>query len=301
MPTAIYFANNKMKIVRGKIKKQDIIIDNYMSIDLPKDVISDGIINDDTALYNILYELKKSKKIDKECFATIHSSQILSKAVDLPYMKPQKIKVAAHREFEALDDGNEEYIFDYSVLESRSADGNHGRVLFSAMPWFMLERYIDIFNDAGLSLTSCDMFLNCIIKYVSLIPELQAIPYILAFSENNILTSFLFAEGKYLFSNRSQLLSEPGTDEYAGEIAGKFSAIKQFYKAEKHSVALEHAYIFGLNDEDKDQSRTLVGYLGIQMDMIPESPSVKVNAQSNTGEPFSAGEYLATIGCLMRK
>lgn len=300
MTTAIYFANNKMKLIRGKVKKQQIFIDDYLFVDLPDQVINDGIIADEEALSDILCELREAKRIDKDCFITINSSQILFKAVELPYMKPQRIEVTARQEFENLDNKNDEYVFDYSVLESRSHDGNHGRVLFSAIPWTMLESYVDLFESAGLKLTTCDMFLNCIMKYISLIPALQSTPFILAFSESNTLTCFLFVDGKYLFSNRSALFSAPGTNEYAGEIAGKLSSIKQFYKAERDARPLEYAYIFGLNEEDEEQSRTLVSYLGIQLDTLPESPKIKVNTQNNE-IPFSAEDYLASIGCLMRK
>lgn len=300
MATAIYFANNKMKIIRGKVKKENILIDDYIFVDLPDHVMNDGIIEDEEALSDILRKLKKAKHIDKDCYITINSSQILFKVTDLPYMKPQRIKITARQEFENLDNENDEYIFDYSVLERRSHDGNHGRVLFSAIPWSMLESYIDLFESADLSLTTCDMFLNCIIKYIHLIPALQSNPFILASTENNTLTSFLFANGRYLFSNRSTLLSAPGTNEYAGEIAGKFSSIKKFYKAEKDSTPLEHAYILGLSEEDAEQSRTLVAYLGIQLDTIPESPNIKVHTLNN-GDPFIAEDYLASIGCLIRK
>ncbi len=300
LDTAIYFANGMVRIVQGKANGSHVKITNHLSVELPEGTLNDGAINEAGALEAILTDLKKTKQIGKECKITINSSDVLFKVVDLPFMKPREIRATARREFENLDSSYDELVFDYSVLERRSDKGAHGRVLFSAIPWAMLKSYMDVFSAAGLSLVSCDMSTNSIIKCMELIPALQTLPFILASAENNVMSIFLFAEGKYLFSNRVDLASKPGSDEYAAEIAGKFSAIKQFYKAEKDSGTLEHAYILGLNEKEVEQSRTMAAYLGIQLDTLPESPAI-THSNSSNASPFILGEYLPAVGCLMRK
>lgn len=297
MDSAIHFTNDFIRVVQGKTGGKQIKITKTQTIPLPPGCMEDGAILHPVHLGKALDDLRRENDIGKSCRITVDSSQILYKTLDLPFMNPRGIAETCRREFENIGASPDEMVFDYAVLKNRYEDRSEGRVLFSAMPRLLLQSYIDLFATKGLSLLSCDIVLNSVIKAVRYFPLLQKDPFILSTNDNHVMSSYLFANGEYLFFNRAQLFSTPGTDEYFAEIAGKFSAIKQFYKAERDAGMLEQAYVYGIPPEKTEQCRTMVAFLGIHLDNLPESPEII----RNDGSPFAVKEYLPAIGCLIRK
>ena len=227
----------------------------------------------------------------------IDSSDILSRAIEIPFMKPANIQKIVGTEFDNLDTAAEAMLFDYTVLEGRIGSENRGRVLCCAMPKAMLDSYRSLFAAAGIQPTVCDTGLNCLIKAASLFPDLKVSPCVLATIDSRVFSCALYAEGQYLFSNRYPLMAEPGTPDYAVEVAGRLSAIHQFFKSEKGNVTLERAYFYGVDKLILEQLQPAAASLGIRMYPLPRSPQITFQQETD----LVPGDYLAAIGCLVRK
>lgn len=299
MNTAICFSNNQIKVVCGAVKGKRVKVRSYFTEPLPDGVINNGAILDPEHLKVKLMSLKRSRHIGNKAWIVIDSSNILFKASNMPFMKPNEIQAAVRQEFDNLDSSYEELVFDYSVLEPCCEGQKYGRVLCCAMGRKMLQSYMDVAKAAGISLGGCDIAANGIIKAVALLPKLCEETFVLSTVENRSISCLLFSKGNYLFYNRSPLLSEPGTDEYAAEVAGKLSTIKQFYKSEQGSDTLERAYLYGITEKELEQCRVMVSYLGMSLDALPESPLVQ--AGNKHAVPFKLGSYFSAVGGLLRK
>ena len=213
-------------------------------------------------------------------------------------MNPAEIQRTVGLEFDNLDTRYEELVLDYSVLESRVGGESKGRILCCAMGKPMLDSYRSLFAAAGIQPTVCDMGLNCLIKAAALFPDLRAKPCVLATIDSRVLSCVLFADGQYLYANRYPLLSAPKTPEYTAEVASRLSAINQFYKSEKGNVALEQVYFYGVTDSTLDLLQSAAPALGMQLRPLPDSPQLSMPEGETRFEP---GDYLAAIGCLLRK
>lgn len=297
MSTALYFSNNVIKGIRGSVKGGKLKADTFFTVEIPSGIVENGVVNEPVRLGGELSKLLREKQIDSKVWITIDSTNILVKTSIVPFLRPAELITAARQEFDSMESGQEDLICDYSVLEERSGAEKNGRVLCCAMSRSMLQGYADALKEARLIMEGCDIALNSLIKAVSLFPSLQKETYILSTVEKGSISCQLFSEGRYLFSNRALLFSQPDTDEYAAEMAGKLSAIKQFYKPEPGAAPLERVYLYGLEEKEVERCSTMVSYLGLKVEALPASPFVKTQG----GVPFSLGDYLAAAGCLIRK
>ena len=300
MKTAIYFANGRMQIVCGTARGDRVRLRSFRTLEAPEGALINGVVTDEHALGKGLFQLFRDEKLGKKVRIAVDSSEISFKAMEVPFLKPAQLQDTVRREFEQSDQRYEDQITDYAVLEERREGQENGRILCCAMDRGMLEGYQSLFRDLKRKLLTVDLGLNCIIKAVDLIPELRGQKYVLSYIERQMMTCILFDDGQYLFSNRSRLASEPGTDEYAAEVAGKLSAMNQFYKAQKGDVTIERAYFCEMDQETIDRCQAMASILGIQVSALPESPLVTVDGRSG-GEPFALKNYLPAVGCLLRK
>ena len=229
----------------------------------------------------------------------IDSTEILYKVVEIPYMKPAEIQEVIRREFDNIDSQYEEQIYDYSVLEGRAAEGKNGRILCCAMGRPMLESYKTLFKNAGIPLKSCDMRLNCVLKALRLLPELQKGRFVLSFVEQEKMINYLIADGQFLFTNRMFLNSHADAEGAAAELMGNISTINQFYKSEKGDVFLERAYLHGVEAAVLQKCQPFAEGMKLQLTALPQSTQITCKRESDP--PFLFGDYLIAAGCLLGK
>lgn len=301
MRSAISFVDGKLCYVTGKAGKNGVQLVSYGSATLPQNTLKNGEIMDEKPLQEILRGLYKKKQIVKNVYVSVGGSNILHKEIEVPFIGRSAILKTVRLEFGNLDSGNyRERVFDYTVLESRHGEEMHGRVLGCAFPKAMLDSYVSLLKSAGLKMKCCDIELNCDIKALSLIPELTDRKFTLSTIHGEAVHCALFDEDGYVFSNRSQLGSSPGTDEYAAEVVGKLSAINQFYKSERGNVSVEYSYFYNVEKPLLEKLHTMGSFLGIAVGSLPEANGIQLKKSLNE-EQFHFDEYLTAIGCLMRK
>lgn len=299
MDTAITFGNDTLKIVRGGIRGGRVSINHYETVRLPEGVLVNGIITDEERLQEVLRDLRQRKVIDSSVRLSIDSSDILAKTLDVPYLREAELLETVRQEFDGLG-SSDEMIYDYAVLQESDPEQKNGRILCCAMSQPLLDSYLAVFKAAKLQIKSADTVLNCVLKAITLLPELANGRFVLSFVRRNLMSCFLFADGQFLLSNRAALSSEPESEEYISEAVGRLSTMNQFYKAQKGDVTIEHAYFSELDHETFERFRAAGSYLGIPIENLPESREI-ICRKENPEEPFTFHNYLAAIGCLLRR
>ena len=245
MNSILYFGSDTVKFLRGSAGKNRVTIQDAATVRLDEGILLNGVITDERRLCEALNGLQP--RIGKHVDIVVESSEIHTKAVEIPFLRPAAIRQTVRREFGRDADRDEEPIYDYAVLENRVGNENRGRILCCAMSRALLDGYRALFSAMGVTLSSCDVGLHALIRAVSLFPSFDRSAYVLTTVERNRMSCALFEGNRYLFSNSARLEGDPESEEYASGMAARLSAIQQFYKSEKGDVKLDHVYLYGLD------------------------------------------------------
>ena len=298
MDTAIYFSNDKLRLVTGTVKGGRIVIDRFATADLPEGALINGVITDEELLQNALSRLKSEYKL-KSARIVIDSSNILTKRCTVPFLGQKQLLNFTKEELKNSGGTYENLIFDYSVLEVKNGEDKTGTILCCAAERRILERYQQLFTSVGIKLKSIDIVLNTMVKMVEQTPALQDKSYILSVVENEFMMSALFIHGVYVFANRSRLFAARGTDAFCSEILDKIGSMIQFNRSEQRTEEIESAYFYGLTEREISLCRQMAGSLSISIDEMPDC--VAVSCPSDTANAFSMSDYFFPIGGLIRK
>lgn len=75
--------------------------------------------------------------------------------------------------------------------------------------------------------------------------------YVISVIDGNNVSSYLFENNHYTFSNRTRLFSDRGTYEFIMEMNSNISQLIQFSKSKRSQYTIETAYFCGLDDEEE--------------------------------------------------
>ena len=293
MVSVLYFASDTVKFVRGTAGKNRVKIKDAAVLRLPEGVLLNGIITDEGRLRESLAGLKG--RLGKRVDIVVESGDILTKALEIPFLPPSAIRETVRREFVNTDSQNEDRVYDYAVLENRIDGEKRGRIFACAMNRSMLDRYRALFASLGITLSSCDAGLHALIKAVTLFPAFERSACVLSTIERDRMFCALFEGGRYVFSNSARIEAMPGTPEYGAGMAGRLSEIKQFYQSEKGGASLENVYFYGIDDKTAALCREAASSLPMRIEPLPESPRIVCD------ETVDVGLYLAAVGGLLGK
>ncbi len=207
MNSILYFGSDTVKFLRGSAGKNRVTIQDAATVRLDEGILLNGVITDERRLCEALNGLQP--RIGKHVDIVVESSEIHTKAVEIPFLRPAAIRQTVRREFGRDADRDEEPIYDYAVLENRVGNENRGRILCCAMSRALLEGYRALFSAMGVTLSSCDVGLHALIRAVSLFPSFDRSAYVLTTVERNRMSCALFEGNRYLFSNSARLEEIP--------------------------------------------------------------------------------------------
>ncbi|MEG2770462.1 MAG: hypothetical protein RR902_06545, partial [Oscillospiraceae bacterium] len=259
MDTAIYFASDSLQLVRGTYGKGGALISGCDTVKLDEGILINGVITDVDAMEQILWKLKNEGKIVGNVRVVIDSSSILTKRCVVPILSPARLEIFTKEEFANVDSNYQNLIHDYTVLERKKPGEDSGSILCCAMERAMVEKYIQLFAHIGVKIKTVDIALNCFLKVLREIPALYNRTYIYSVIEGNMIVSALFVDDIYMFSSRSKVMSERGTEGFINDILSRLSTLIQFNKSQKLGKDVEVAYFAGLNAKEMTFCNNLAG------------------------------------------
>lgn len=115
------------------------------------------------------------------------------------------------------------------------------------------------------------------------------------FLEDGGMTSILCQNGKYLYSSRSRLFSEPGTLDFGTEIVRSISGILQFYAGSRRESQITKIYYAGCPEEDFEVSLEGIRELGLET--IP----FQLERKNDLPPKTKPDEWLPCIGAMIRE
>lgn len=298
MKNIIYLSNTSAQLVCGACNKSNQIdIDYFQDYQLSEGTMLDGAIMDEDSLKGVLQLINK-RGIDS-CKLVIDSGQIVHKNLIIPKVKDKEIHTIIKEEIDSLENGENDLIYDYTILKDKLLDKPGMEILCCAVKKQMIEDYLNIFDDANIQVEAIDISLNAIDKLIEKVIRLTQRNFIVAVVNGNDIALYLFEEGKFAFANRSRLFSERGSSSFTMEVSNNLIKFKQFIKTADYNQNIERVYFCGLDDYEEN----------MLFDVVSDSVDIKAMRFANNNAIYYKGDskdfmlhkYVYAVGSLYER
>lgn len=298
----IYISSHAVQVISGSCEKDDMIkVKNYGEYALEEGAMINGVITDEQPILETLQEIAESGV--KQARLVIDSGQILIKNMTVPILQKKDILKIVKDELANIENSPEDILYDYSVLQENFEDEEKkgGEILCCGIEHKLLGTYIDLFANAGIKIKSIDISVNALHKLTQELSDFENKSYIVSVIDANNVSSYLYENNHYVFSNRTRLFSERGTNAFVSELSSNISQLIQFSKSKRSPYTIETAYFCGLNgSESKIVNETIHAGLAINSEVFPNSKIVYIDNDTKQFE-FNLHEYVYSVGSLIRK
>jgi len=297
MDTSLYISNTKMQFVCGEEKKGGISVSAFKTVELLEETVINGlIVNEgrfDEAFQKII-EAHPARGGMKKVRLTIGSGQALVKARKIPKMSESKILQWMKGEFSEAESEDEEYLYDYEIMDIKK-DGDIA--LLCAIKKSMLDNYVNIFEDADISLSCIDIGLNSQAKLIHKMPATEGKTFLVLTIDGNMMDTVLYINGLYAVSNRNRILTERGSSDLGEEVSRIVSGMIQFNHSQKNEQSIESIYMCGFRpDEDAVKEYVSGAYSLVLRNLKEDADIIEVYDQD-----FYPDKYLYAVGNLIRE
>ncbi len=197
---SIDITDKQVKLVRGTLSGNKIRVLEVEARDLTVGSVSNGYVTDIPMVAGEITDIIATKNIkEKEAIVCINSGSILYK--DLVVPKPKKISNSAAIEAMILNTMGitKEYNISYSIIGETKDENDTPmlRILATACPQRMVDGYIRLFTQLGLTLRQINVSNNCISRLILNTPKLEsAMPLMLVQVDNDFVNINLYEDGQ---------------------------------------------------------------------------------------------------------
>ena len=211
------------------------------------------------------------------------------RVLKLPFARGKQLADMALRE---MADSFRNEVSDYSVLSAAPESG--ADICAGGADAEQLERICSVLRDAGISVGSVSIPMEGYLRMLQRMDRRQDGTAIYLFFEEGSMTSVLCQNGRYLYSGRSRLFSEPGTLDFGTEIVRSISGILQFYASEKRELPITDVYYAGCPAEDFS-----VSVEGIENMNLKATP-LKMDQRMTVPSGETAPDWIPCMGALVK-
>jgi len=297
MDTSIYVANRKIQMVCGDMKKGRLHITYFHTAELPEEAIINGIIMNEDDFYSALRKITErypGASEMKKVRITIGSSPAMAKAKKVPKMSKHRIFEWMQGEFPDNEAEDEEYLYDYAILDT-AKDGD--TALLCAIKKSVLQNYIQIFDDAGISISCIDIGLSSQIKLIEHMRATEGRTFLMMTMDGNNLDTVLYDKGIFKVLNRTRLINERGSEGMTQEVARVISTMIQFNVAENSENNVEFIYMCGFRQDEEAIKEYISGMYSLRLrDLRNDAEMIESGDQT-----FVLDDYLYAVGNLIRE
>lgn len=261
MSVVVYLGNKQVQIIEGISKGKSVSVKRYYTLDAPEGSIINGIIMDTELFVEFLEDTWKAFKIPtKNVKLVIASTKFIGKKITLPKLNAKKTLEYINREY--ADTGKEEEQI-YSYIPISRGDNNMLNVYAEGIIPEFIKEYINIFKQIGVSLSSIYSDEGSLITFCKNTAARLHENFVFIIADTMTFTTILWVNGAFYYYNSVRCFHDPGTEEYAEDIARILNQLNQFMKANQVEAELESIEIAGVNPEDKLLYARVIGELGL--------------------------------------
>lgn len=168
---SIDFGSSSIKVIEGKAVNAEVNITKFESLDIPKDLYSDGKILNEAKLIDIFRDFLNINNFNMKlnAYAVVNSSSIINRKTSIPKVKEDEISSLISFQIEEfLPINQEDYVVDYLILDKIQADEKERiNILLIAMPKEIVLSHLNLMKEVGLEPIALDLQGNVISKLLS--------------------------------------------------------------------------------------------------------------------------------------
>lgn len=298
--TIIYISSQNIQILNGSCDKDDVIrLLSYTSLPIQEGAMINGVITDDTQIKEALEQL--ANEGIHECRLIVDSGQILTKNIAVPLLNRKQLYQFTKDELSDIDTNHTDLIYDYCILRNAKGKERNCEILCCGAERKLIGSYIDLFTMVNIKIKSIDISINAVHKLTQEMPELQHKTFVISILDGNNVSSFLFVDNHYSFSNRSRLFSDRGTDAFATEMSWNISQLLQFHKAQNYEQVIDTVYFCNLDESEEETIYPRIEEsLTVKAQRFPTTSIIYIQDPVMKRE-FDLHKYILPMGGIIRK
>lgn len=210
------------------------------------------------------------------------ASVCTSKVIELPWVKKKELKGMAVRE---MQETFRSEIMDYAVIRNDRKTG----ILLScvSVEESVLKQLLDVCAELKIEVKSVTAPMEGLLRILPRIDTYHERTAVYLFFEEGAVTSVLSENGRYKYSSRSRLFSEPGTLDYGTEIVRNVSGILQFHATSKSENVITDVCYAGCPDDVFEVSREGLANMNLNISKLGAVGKVRLPAGNDISEWLS--------------
>mgnify|MGYP002260587139 CR=1 FL=1 len=237
---------------KAKIKK-------VYSLAVPEGTIMNGIITGEQRLQERLEQIWNRYSLPRKGIClVIDSGKIMTKMLEVPYMKDKELISCINKEF--ADGEKTDLVTDYFPFPKNSPyEMNH--IFCAALEKSVIESYLSLFSDLKLKVKRISIGLGCLLRAVTATGMFAYETCVFMLVQGSTTISVLFENGNYIYSRRNRMLNDQGSAEWIEELGQIADGIRQFYRQRHSSYTLDSIYLAGIAGGSDDVVKELDTYM----------------------------------------
>ena len=236
MELSVYISNERIEIVAGTGSKSKAKIKKVYSLAVPEGTIMNGIITGEQRLQERLEQIWNRYSLPRKGIClVIDSGKIMTKMLEVPYMKDKELISCINKEF--ADGEKTDLVTDYFPFPKNSPyEMNH--IFCAALEKSVIESYLSLFSDLKLKVKRISIGLGCLLRAVTATGMFAYETCVFMLVQGSTTISVLFENGNYIYSRRNRMLNDQGSAEWIEELGQIADGIRQFYRQRHSSYTL---------------------------------------------------------------
>ncbi len=257
MSTVIYISNKQIQVVTARGSGLSAKPTAAYTMASPEGSVINGMIMDPEALAPFIKGFFAHNKLStKDVSLVVNSSKIAGKRIELPSMSHNKTMEFVAREFNDISRDDTRPVYGYTSLAAEKGS-KVKKVYAETVDAEFIKDYVDLFNDAGISLKGIYSSEGTMIRMIEQTAGKRCKNFVVQVADDNMLTNVLWAEGNFVYYSGQRCFNEPGTEEYMEECVRALSQLTQFMKANQMDTPIQNIFVAGIKGLDIDVYRQM--------------------------------------------
>lgn len=246
MSEVVFLSNTNIQIASGSPASDGVKVSKLISSPLPEGAVLNGVVMDQEKLTEAIKLAWQANKLPKsEVTLILNSPQLRANRVDAPLLADKKTSEFIERETRDSEYGRFQNPVTGWYTVSKDSKAKTQRVVYETAEMDFVNKYIEIFEHAGLKLKSIHNGVQLATEYFTKQAAGKTVLYMIL--DGKSLVTVFFAEGKYYYDSTSRVFAQPGTPEFAREIYSSISSIRQFISAQHLNETVKDILFCGLS------------------------------------------------------
>jgi type IV pilus assembly protein PilN len=296
-----------IKILYGRKSLRKILINSFGMLATPENSFRNGYITDIDSIAKQINIFLKDKKVKTSNISyTIHSSEIISRKLEIPIMGSKSLRETLEYEMDRyIKNTIKNYNLSYEILEKKD---KQYRLLVVIVPKHLINQYGLLSDAIKMKIEYIDVATKCVLRFFKPI----ASEFIVMDFGNESTRLSLFAN-KELFAERELIFKRETKDEAylmnnadiiedketkLDSIFKHFNQIIEYYHIKGNS-SIDKIFIIGGGSESKELSEYISNNFGLSKNFFNSMNVVSRNYDKEFRK--SIVFYINTLGILLRK